>query len=406
ELGNLNTKDEIVLHGRSAGKHGEQPVYLLLADSQTTYVVDLGGLSTDEMKSLQKLTIDRVIGHDLKPAIQILLTLDVKIPTVFHDTLVGAFIINSLRREQSLTDLLRTDLGIEVSLDDLDDAEYVARAGEISEAIRVLANAQGEQMSELNKVIQLVDKIEWPIIPVLAYMEKIGILLKPKFFEQLSDSLADKLSDIEQTIYGYANREFNIASPAQLSQVLFEDLSLPTSGIKKGKTGSYSTAADVLEKLKDLHPIILCINQFREYAKLKSTYVDTLPKQTDESNRIHTTFNLTIAQTGRLSSVDPNLQNIPVRTELGREIRKGFAAGKGRVFVSADYSQFELRIAAAMSDDQGMIEAFNADRDIHTETAALIQGVKPEDVTKDMRYAAKAVNFGILYGQGVHGLSA
>ena len=406
QLQKLNTSQEIVLHGRSAGKHGEGPLYLLLADERACFIIDIKQLTPDDKRVIAALKIDRVIGHDLKSVMQMLLTLDVKLPTVFHDTLVGGFIINSLRREQTVTDLLHTDLGIDAQLDDLDDDEYMSRAGELSQAIRLLANAQGEQMSELNKVIQLVDKIEWPIIPVLAGMEKTGIMLQPEFFEQLSDSLADKLSDIEQTIYGYADEEFNIASPAQLSQVLFEKLQLPTTGVKKGKTGSYSTAADVLEKLKDLHPIIPCINQFREYAKLKSTYVDTLPKQTDRDNRIHTTFNLTIAQTGRLSSVDPNLQNIPVRTELGREIRKGFVAGKGRVFVSADYSQFELRIAAAMSEDQSMIDAFNTDRDIHTETAALIQGVKPDEVTKDMRYAAKAVNFGILYGQGVHGLSA
>jgi DNA polymerase-1 len=405
ELKKLDTSQEVVLHGRSAGKHGEDPSFLLLADDKTTYVINISQLTSEGRKQLSSLKLDRVIGHDLKSVMQILLTLDVNLPTVFHDTLVGTFIINSLRREQTLTELLQTDLGIELQLDDLDDDEYVSRAGELSEAIRLLANAQGEQISELNKVIQLVDKVEWPIIPVLANMEKVGIMLKPKFFEQLSDSLGDKLSDIEQTIYGYADEEFNIASPAQLSQVLFEKLKLPTAGVKKGKTGSYSTAADVLEKLRDLHAIIPCINQFREYAKLRSTYVDTLPKQTDSHDRIHTTFNLTIAQTGRLSSIDPNLQNIPVRTDLGREIRKGFVAGKGRVFVSADYSQFELRIAAAMSQDQGMIDAFNSDRDIHTETAALIHGIKPDKVTKDMRYAAKAVNFGILYGQGVHGLS-
>ena len=405
ELQKLDTTQEIVLHGRSAGKHGEDPSFLLLADDKTTYVINISDLTPEGRKQLSGLKLDRVIGHDLKAVMRMLLTLDVNLPTVFHDTLVGAFVINSLRREQTLTELLQTDLGIELQLDDLDDDEYVSHAGELSEAIRLLANAQGEQISELNKVIQLVDKVEWPIIPVLANMEKVGIMLKPTFFEQLSDSLGDKLSDIEQTIYGYADEEFNIASPAQLSQVLFEKLKLPTAGVKKGKTGSYSTAADVLEKLRDLHPIIPRINQYREYAKLKSTYVDTLPKQTDSRDRIHTTFNLTIAQTGRLSSIDPNLQNIPVRTDLGREIRKGFVAGKGRVFVSADYSQFELRIAAAMSQDQGMIDAFNSDRDIHTETAALIHGIKPDKVTKDMRYAAKAVNFGILYGQGVHGLS-
>jgi DNA polymerase-1 len=236
-------------------------------------------------------------------------------------------------------------------------------------------------------------------------MERAGMKLDVKFFSDLSVELADMISDVEQTIYGYADQDFNIASPGQLSEILFEKLKLPTTGVKKGKNGNYSTASKVLGKLKNEHPIIVSIEQFREYSKLKSTYVDPLPAMVDENNRVHSTLNLTVAATGRLSSIDPNLQNIPVRTELGRQIRKGFIVEKGNVMISADYSQFELRIAAAMSGDQDMIKAFNENRDIHTETAALIQEVKPEEVTKEMRYAAKAVNFGILYGQGVHGLS-
>jgi len=180
---------------------------------------------------------------------------------------------------------------------------------------------------------------------------------------------------------------------------------LPADGVKKGKNGSYSTASNVLTRLRELHPIIKHIEEFREYSKLKSTYVDPLPAMVDENNRVHSTLNLTIAATGRLSSIDPNLQNIPVRTELGRRIREGFIAEPGNVIISADYSQFELRIAAAMSGDTAMIDSFNENRDIHTETAALIQEVETSEVTKEMRYAAKAVNFGILYGQGVHGLS-
>lgn len=406
ELKKIEYPDEVVLHGRSVKKHGEQPSYLIIADKKTTFVLDFSKISRKAYPLLNEVKINSAVGHDLKAVFKILLSLDVKLPTVFHDTLVGAFIINSLRREQTITELLFSDLGIELALDDLDDDEYVARAAEIAAGVRLLAETQGEQISELSGILKLVADIEWPIIPVLASMEKTGIAVDLAFFEHLSTNLTDRISDIEQTIYGFADKDFNIASPAQLSQVLFEDLALPTTTIKKGKSGSYSTAADVLEKLKDLHPIIPCINQFREYSKLKNTYVDPLPTMIDDAKRIHTTFNLTIAQTGRLSSVDPNLQNIPVRTELGKEIRKGFVAGEGRVFVSADYSQFELRIAAAMSNDTRMIKAFNDDRDIHTETAALIQGIDPEEVTKEMRYAAKAVNFGILYGQGVHGLSA
>jgi len=212
------------------------------------------------------------------------------------------------------------------------------------------------------------------------------------------------ISDYEQQIYGYADKEFNIASPSQLAEVLFDGLKLPTNGIKKGKTG-LSTAATELDKLRNKHPIIDLITQFREVSKLKNTYVDTLPSQVDEQGRIHTTFNLTVAQTGRLSSSDPNLQNIPIRTELGRRIRTAFIAGKGKKLVSADYSQFELRLAAVLADDKQLIDIFNSGADIHTETAALIYEREEEDVTKQMRSAAKTINFGIIYGMSPHGLS-
>ena len=185
---------------------------------------------------------------------------------------------------------------------------------------------------------------------------------------------------------------------------MFVKLNLPREGIKKGKTG-YSTAASELEKLRGLHPIIDLIGQYREVVKLKNTYVDTLPNVVDENSRIHTTFDLTIAPTGRLSSSGPNLQNIPVRTELGRNIRTAFVADKGNVLVSADYSQFELRIAAALSGDEGMIEAFNKNADIHIETAAQVYGIDHRDVTKAQRSSVKEVNFGIMYGLGPHALS-
>jgi DNA polymerase-1 len=179
---------------------------------------------------------------------------------------------------------------------------------------------------------------------------------------------------------------------------------LPTKNIKRGKTG-YSTAARELDKLRGTHPIIDLITQYREVAKLKNTYVDTLPHMVDEHSRVHTTFNLTIAQTGRLSSTDPNLQNIPTRTDLGRHIRTAFVAGPGKQLVSADYSQFELRLAAVLAKDTELIGMFNRGADIHATTAALIYEREPEDVTKQMRRAAKVINFGILYGMSPHGLS-
>lgn len=405
----VKLEGDVVLHARSAGKHGKDPTFVFLSDKTTCYIWDFRK-KTDkklvEMLSTQCSTLNGVTGHDLKNSFKILLELGIdKLPKITHDTLVGAFIISSIRKDLTLTEQAASDLGIETELDELDDEEFLTKAPDSVAVIRKLAQMQGEQMSEVTSLIKMAEVVEWPVTEVLARIERAGMKLDPKFFAKLSDQLADQISDVEQTIYGYADQEFNISSPSQLSEILFEKLQLPTNVSKKGKAGHYSTAVGVLNKLKPLHPIIEEIEKYREYTKLKSTYVDTLPTMVDDNDRVHGTLNLTVAPTGRLSSIDPNLQNIPVRTELGREIRRGFIAEKGNVLISADYSQFELRIAAAMSGDEAMIEAFNEDRDIHTETAALIRGIKPEEVTKDMRFAAKAVNFGILYGQGVHGLS-
>lgn len=392
----------VVLHTRAAGKHGEKPLYVVLADESTCYV--FAGSQFERVKGvLQGVTT--VAGYDLKHDFQVLLELGIEnFPTIEHDTHVGAFIIDSLRRDLSLSELAG-DLGYDVAVEDLDDEEFLAKVGDIVAVIRELTDYQSEKMSEVTSLIKMAEVVDWPVIPVLARLERAGMKLDLAFFEKLSDDLAERILTVEQTIYGHADQEFNISSPSQLSEILFDKLQLPTNVTKKGKAGHYSTAVGVLQKLKGSHPIIEEIEKYREYTKLKSTYVDPLPGMVDTNDRLHSTMNMTVAATGRLSSNDPNLQNIPVRTELGREIRKGFIADKGNVIISADYSQFELRIAAAMSGDEAMIKAFNEDSDIHTETAALIQGVKPEDVTKEMRYAAKAVNFGILYGQGVHGLS-
>jgi DNA polymerase-1 len=236
-------------------------------------------------------------------------------------------------------------------------------------------------------------------------MEHRGVKIDPQLLETMSKQLGDEHSILEQEMYTLAGYEFNIASPAQLSEVLFTKLQLPTTGIKKGKTG-YSTGQKVLDKLKGQHPIIELIERTRELAKLKNTYVDALPKLADEQGRIHTTFNQDVASTGRLSSTNPNLQNIPVRTELGRKIRSAFIPDGDKVFISADYSQFELRLAAVLAGDQEMINDFNGDVDIHTKTASSVYGIPMDDVTKSQRRAAKVINFGVLYGMSPHGLSA
>lgn len=406
-LGKVKIADEMVVHSLAAKPHGREPRVLIIADEKTAYALDLTKLSPAAVKE-RLAAAKRVVGYDIKSSLKVMLELGCpELPEVSHDILVGAFLINSLRREHSLTELAFTDLGYEgSSFDELPPDELMNKAGELAAVVWALKNFQSESISELTKLIQLAEDVEWPVIPVLARMEYVGIGLDTKYLAKMSEELADLISDIEQTIYGYADQEFNISSPSQLSDILFVKLNLPREVSKKGKAGHYSTATDVLQKLKGMHPIIECIEQYREYTKLKSTYVDALPKLVDQDSRVHTTFNLTVAATGRLSSVDPNLQNIPVRTDLGKKIRTAFRAAPGNVFVSADYSQFELRLAAALSGDADMIKAFDEDQDIHQLTAAAVLGIEPDNVTKQQRYNAKAVNFGILYGQGPHGLSA
>ncbi|GHU08137.1 hypothetical protein FACS189431_3860 [Alphaproteobacteria bacterium] len=252
----------------------------------------------------------------------------------------------------------------------------------------------------------LIKKLDLQLEPLLRKIEARGVRIDVPGLEKLSTKMAGEIEKIEAEIWTLAGQEFNVSSPAQLSVILFDKLQLPTAGIKRNRNG-YSTGKKELDKLKGLHPIIALITDFRELTKLKSTYVDALPKLVDENSRLHTTFSQTITATGRLSSSDPNLQNIPVRTELGQEIRQYFVASPGKVLISADYSQFELRLAAALAGDKELIADFDDDAvDIHTKTAADAYGVKPSEVTPTQRRNAKVINFGVLYGMSPHGLAA
>jgi DNA polymerase I len=397
--------DRLFVHSRSAGKHGRSPQLLIVsADPTQTYTIDLTKVSPASVLAL--VTDKSLIGYDVKYTLKVLIELGAKtLPTVEHDVLIGAFLLNALRREQALTELAQVDLGYEGSpFEELDVEELATRAPEIIATLKALYEFQAKDIAETPKLGRLAKQIEWPVIPVLADMEYRGIHLDTNYLKDFSREIEDMISDFEQQIYGHADQEFNIGSPSQLADILFETLQLPTQGIKKGKTG-YSTAASELDKLRGAHPIIDLITQYREVAKLKNTYVDTLPLLVDEKSRVHTTFNLTVAQTGRLSSNDPNLQNIPTRTDLGRRIRTAFTASPGMKLVSADYSQFELRLAAVLAEDEELVEMFNRGADIHTATAAMVYERELEDVTKQMRRAAKVINFGILYGMSPHGLS-
>lgn len=292
----------------------------------------------------------------------------------FWDLAQGAFLLNPLARE----------------------VEY---SEELQEFERQKREFEGKP--ELYKIFTQFDL---PLIPVLYQMERDGMLIDRKYFAKLKREFSAEVGGLEQKIWLLAGREFNINSPMQLSEVLFTDLGLPTKGIKKGSRG-YSTGVKELDKLEGEHEIIGAVKEYREAAKLLSTYIAPLPELADAEGRVHTTFNQNVTATGRLSSTNPNLQNIPVRTEVGRRIRTGFIAPVRKVLVSADYSQFELRLAAALAGDEDLIRDFNEGVDIHTKTAAEAFGVPMEEVTKIQRRAAKVINFGILYGMSVRGLA-
>lgn len=399
-------KERVMVQAYCTGAHGKGLRWLLISDDESSVsVVDCAKFSSKDVANLlTQLSAKQIVGHDTKQLLKVFIQHGVTLPAVSHDVHLGAFLLNPLLRSQDLGSLLEKAFGYGAGIDDATPDTFAEFAGQITSGIWSLTKQQETELAKYPDLAKLAHEIEWPITAVLARMEVAGIELNTKYLNNMSVEFEGVISDVEQEIYGHADQEFNISSPAQLSKVLFEDMGLPTKGIKKGKT-AYSTAAGELDKLRFENPIINLITQYREYTKLKSTYIDALPKLVDEHSRLHTTFNLTIAQTGRLSSTDPNLQNIPVRTEIGKKIRDAFVAGEGKVIVSADYSQFELRLAAALADDKELIELFNLGADIHTETAAQVYGIAPHEVTPDQRRHAKVINFGILYGMSTHGLA-
>ena len=331
-----------------------------------------------------------VVSYDVKELYHTLAKHDVTVRfSDLHDIRQAAFLLDPLKRDRSLSGLVGGELA--------DPKQEIV-------AMRQVYAWQSKAFKEKPKVEDIAKRFDFPLVYHLFMMEHLGIKLDTSLLKKMSKELGDKHAALEQQMYELAGYEFNIGSPAQLSEVLFGKLQLPTAGIKKGKTG-YSTGQKELDKLRGQHPIIELIEQTRELAKLKNTYVDTLPEQVDENNRLHTTFNQDVAATGRLSSTSPNLQNIPIRTETGRKIREAFVPEKGNVFVSADYSQFELRLAAVLANDTELINDFNGDLDIHTKTASDVYGIPMGEVTKDQRRDAKVINFGVLYGMGPHALA-
>ena len=341
----------------------------------------------------QLLAQETVIAADVKQLYHALDNYGVAVR--FHevwDIEQAAFLIDPLKRDRSLSALAG---------DFSDDNSAPCQLARLHKIYR----EQKVYMSNNSQIARVAYEFDFPVIWALFQMEKRGMKLDDTLLKQMGYELAAEVSELEQQMYSMAGYEFNASSPVQLSEVLFTKLQLPTAGIKKGKTG-YSTGQKELDKLRGQHPIIELIERYRELTKLISTYIEALPKLMATDGRIHTTFNQDVTSTGRLSSTNPNLQNIPVRTELGRKIRQAFIPSDGKVFVGADYSQFELRLAAVLAGDEKLIEDFNSDVDIHAKTAAETYGISIDEVSKSQRRAAKVINFGVLYGMSPHGLAA
>ncbi|MBI2038160.1 MAG: DNA polymerase I [Candidatus Magasanikbacteria bacterium] len=349
-----------------------------------------------------------LVGHDLKELIKALqYNFNVVPENALFDVMVASYLLSSGTRAHDITSILLKVLGKILPQNTAQTSLFGIDKKSLAEELFLINQAKEKLKTDLEKAgnFGLFQKMEMQLEYVLAEMELNGIAVDKAMFKKLSVEAKESLEKLTKKIYKLAGMEFNIASPVQLREVLFDKLDLSAAGIKKGKTG-LSTSAEELEKLHGLHPIIEEISAYRELAKLQNTYIDVLPDLVNKkTGRIHSHFNQTVAATGRLSSLDPNLQNIPIRSELGREIRKAFIAEPGNTLVSADYSQIELRIVASLAQDKRMIEIFNKDEDIHKATAAAINNVPLSEVTKEMRYAAKEVNFGVLYGMGSYGLS-
>ncbi|MFA7663045.1 MAG: DNA polymerase I [Patescibacteria group bacterium] len=359
------------------------------------------------------------IGQNTKYDLEVLANVGIKVAGVNFDTMVGAYLLNPGNRGLSLDSLAMEYFGYEMqsieeligkkgkgqlTMDQVDPQKVSWYACEDADYTYRLKKVLRPQLVQ-QKLLDLFDDIEMPLIPVLQEMETNGVKIDQDFLAKMKKQVGTRIKELEKKIYQAAGQEFNVASPKQLKEIIFDKLNVSAAGIKKTKTG-YSTAVDELEKLRGRHEIIDHLFEFRELSKLQSTYIIALPKLVSpKTGRIHTSFNQTITATGRLSSSNPNLQNIPVKTDLGRKIRQAFIADFGYKLVAVDYSQIELRIAAHLSGDKKMIESFKNNEDIHTRTAAEINGVELDQVTKEMRRAAKAINFGVLYGMGVYGLS-
>jgi len=370
------------------------------------------------------------IGYDLKNTIKILKKSNINLKGEMYDVMLSAYVLNPGGKqefsrlvleqlgEEVIPEKKKGQLGLEMETQEeiankeCAVADYVFKLKEIfSEKIEKISGEQGKYLTsnpllikERRTLENVFSKIEMPLVEILAEMETHGVKLNTVIFKGIAEKINARIINLEKSIYDLAGTQFNINSPKQLAEILFVKLQIPTADIKKGKTG-FSTASAELQKIKGEFKIAQIIEEYREIFKLKTTYLDALPLLVDEKSRIHTTFNQAVTATGRLSSSEPNLQNIPIRTDLGQLLRVAFEAEQGYKLVAADYSQIDLRAVAHVSGDKKMIELFHAGSDIHTATASEINKVSISQVTQKMRSSAKALNFGVIYGMSVFGFS-
>ena len=402
-------------------------ISLAIKEGQGIYIpvghVSGGNLPLDEViESLRAPMTNPKIGkvaHHAKYDFIVLAKFGLRVAPLTFDTMLAEFIVDPSSRNMGLKNLAFARIGVEMThIEDLigKGKKQISMADVSVDAVAPYAAADAESTLRLLPVMQaevkrvhgekLMDEIDMPLTPVLAEMEMIGVLIDPSHFKNLAKELGLQLAEIEKQVHGYVGSAFNLNSPQQVSDALFNKLGLQPDRGRKTATGFYSTAAGVLEEMVGQHPVVELMLNHRELAKLKNSYADALPLSVDpKTGRIHTSYNQIGAVTGRLSSNNPNLQQIPTRTELGRRVRNGFIADEGNVLLSVDYSQIELRIVAHMAQDAGMLAAFRAGQDIHATTAAAIYNIPLEQVTKDQRRHAKAINFGLIYGMSAFGLT-
>ncbi|HBU27780.1 TPA: DNA polymerase I [Candidatus Uhrbacteria bacterium] len=393
---------EVVSH--TPDLFGSSITALGISDGKQTVV--FSSPSTKTIALLQPfLESHLLIAYDLKRLLKLFSLLDVTLSPHGLDLMVASYLVSVGDRQLSLESIFASLLGtkaVDMPTNFTRDANFLVFGNVVAQYVAV-AEKLAKQLKE-SGMKKLYETIEHPLIQVLFEMERDGVMVDVDILKKMSKTLTKEIDSLTKQIWKLADKEFNVNSPSQLADILFTDLLLPIKGIKKTKSG-YSTAASELEKLWETHKIVPLISHYREMSKLKSTYVDALPELVGADDRLRTSFNQTVAATGRLSSSDPNLQNIPIRTELGREIRKAFVAPEGHKLLALDYSQIELRLVAAFSKDKKMINVFTSGGDIHRSTAAEVFGVPEDKVTKEQRRAAKAVNFGIIYGMGPRALS-